>query len=130
MGQVVGRKVSPGSVIAVSAMEAIGVAEAIQKYNSLPTTTRQIPYTVVRGNSNWLHNIVKKQRNEFWVDGTQVPDDFGSTYKYVWLTCITCTCLTFITCTHLTCIACTHIMYATLVAEGQAFHYYDCNGAL
>ncbi len=47
--------VTSADVIAVSAMEAIGLAEAMEKHHRLATTKRIIPYTNVRGMSNHLN---------------------------------------------------------------------------
>eukprot|EP00798_Chlamydomonas_sp_ICE-L_P018442 gene18442-24917_t len=47
-------------MIAVSAMEGVGIAEALLRYHGLTSTRHQIPYTNLRTASNWLHPPVKK----------------------------------------------------------------------
>jgi hypothetical protein len=53
---------------------------AFLRYNSLTTTRRRIPYTNVRGTSNWLHSPVSYSGNGVWLQGA-VIDNFEQGYK-------------------------------------------------
>ncbi|GIL75443.1 hypothetical protein Vretimale_8072 [Volvox reticuliferus] len=74
--------ISPQEVIAVSAMEGVGVAEALEKYHRLKTTTRRIPYTNVRTLSNWIHQPVGKKGEGQWEIFQEVPEDYVNGYAY------------------------------------------------
>jgi len=69
-------------VIAVSAMEAVGVSQALDAYNALNSTKSAIPYVFVRGNSDWLHQPVKQLDDGTWTYTTPVAVDFANGYKY------------------------------------------------
>lgn len=42
----------------MSAMEGVGVAEAIERYHGLASTLRRVPYTNIRTASNLIHHPV------------------------------------------------------------------------
>lgn len=65
-----------------NAMESIGIAMPIERYNAFNSTVRKIPYTVVRGMSDWLHGTVKQSAPGVWVPGTVVPNDFTNGYNF------------------------------------------------
>lgn len=73
-------------VIAVSAMEAVGFGEALERYHKKAGVKDVIPYTNVRGNSNWLHHPVRLETaadgSAFWSYETIMPDNFGAGYGY------------------------------------------------
>lgn len=73
------RNFTQKNVIAVSAMEAVGMSFAIQQYNMF--AKKKLPYTVIRGNANWLHVPVTKLKDGTW---RQVPveRDFATGYGY------------------------------------------------
>ncbi|KAJ9507064.1 hypothetical protein QJQ45_004663 [Haematococcus lacustris] len=73
---------SAADVLAVSAMEGIGVAEALLKYHQLAHTRRKIPYTHVRTLSNWLHPPVQQVRPGVWEVAVELPEDFVTGYGY------------------------------------------------
>ncbi|KAL6760862.1 hypothetical protein V8C86DRAFT_2546614 [Haematococcus lacustris] len=73
---------SAADVLAVSAMEGIGVAEALLKYHQLAHTRRKIPYTHVRTLSNWLHPPVHQVRPGVWEIAVELPEDFVTGYGY------------------------------------------------
>jgi hypothetical protein len=53
--------VTCADVIAVSAMEGVGLAQAVEQYNSvLPGTARPVAHAYVRAMSDWLHQPVAK----------------------------------------------------------------------
>ncbi|KXZ49339.1 hypothetical protein GPECTOR_22g933 [Gonium pectorale] len=73
----------PDQVIAVSAMEGVGVAEALEKYHRLDSTPRRIPYTNVRTLSNWIHHPVGKTKEDgVWSIYQEVPEDYVNGYAY------------------------------------------------
>jgi hypothetical protein len=53
----------------------------MERYHGLTTTKRIIPYTNVRGMSNWVHQPLVKKPNGLWVEGVPVPEDFENGYK-------------------------------------------------
>ena len=57
-------------VIAVSAMEGVGVAEALLKYHALSSTQYHIPYTNVRTIANWLHQPITQVGT--WLPGCSI----------------------------------------------------------
>ncbi|KAG2443695.1 hypothetical protein HXX76_002043 [Chlamydomonas incerta] len=74
-------------VIAVSAMEGVGVAEALEKYHRLDSTPRRIPYTNVRTLSNWIHHPVGRKPGSSgaageWEIYQEVPEDYVNGYAY------------------------------------------------
>ncbi|KAG2438952.1 hypothetical protein HYH02_010745 [Chlamydomonas schloesseri] len=74
-------------VIAVSAMEGVGVAEALEKYHRLDSTPRRIPYTNVRTLSNWIHHPVGRKPGSSgasaeWDIFQEVPEDYVNGYAY------------------------------------------------
>uniref|UniRef100_A0A7S0RA27 Nucleoside phosphorylase domain-containing protein n=1 Tax=Chlamydomonas leiostraca TaxID=1034604 RepID=A0A7S0RA27_9CHLO len=79
---VAGDSVTARDVIAVSAMEGIGVAEALLRYHGLATTPRKIPYTHVRTLSNWLHQPVAQVKPGVWEVAVEIPEDFVTGYGY------------------------------------------------
>ncbi len=54
--------VSRADVVAVAAMEGVGLAEAVLKYNLLASTARAVPFANVRAMSNWLHQPLQQVR--------------------------------------------------------------------
>ncbi|GAB4815301.1 hypothetical protein N2152v2_002347 [Parachlorella kessleri] len=60
-----GTNVTAKDVIVVSAMEATGVAYAVDRYQKF--SGRDLPFVVVRGASNYLHTPVEKLPNGTWV---------------------------------------------------------------
>jgi hypothetical protein len=52
----------------------------MQRYTSLSTTRRRIPYVVVRGASNWVHSPLIKKANGLWEAGP-IIDNFDQGYK-------------------------------------------------
>ncbi|GFR47452.1 hypothetical protein Agub_g9177, partial [Astrephomene gubernaculifera] len=70
-------------VIAVSAMEGVGVSEALLKYHRLDSTPRRIPYTSVRTASNWVHPpLGKVGEGDVWGIFAELPEDYVNGYKY------------------------------------------------
>lgn len=67
-------------VIAVSAMEAIGLDATMEKYNALDGVN-PIPYVNVRAMSNQLHGPLVRKGGD-WVYGTPIKEDYVSGYKY------------------------------------------------
>ncbi|GAQ84464.1 hypothetical protein KFL_001900070 [Klebsormidium nitens] len=65
-----------------NAMESIGLAMPIERYNGFNSTVRKIPYTVIRGMSNGLHGTVRQSAPGVWVPGTVVPSDFTNGYGF------------------------------------------------
>jgi len=55
-------------------------AVAFQQYNSLSSTRRRIPYTFVRGASDWTYSPVVNQGGGLWLVGP-VIEDFEESYK-------------------------------------------------
>lgn len=80
--------VSRTAVIAVSAMEGVGLAEAVLKYNLLATTARPVPYTNVRAMSNWLHQslkqveVLKARAQHAWLPGLQARSGSDGAYRH------------------------------------------------
>jgi hypothetical protein len=54
--------VTRADVVAVAAMEGVGLAEAVTKYNLLAAAPRAVPFTNVRAMSNWLHQPLRQVR--------------------------------------------------------------------
>ncbi|KAG2500711.1 hypothetical protein HYH03_001476 [Edaphochlamys debaryana] len=75
-------RLSSEDVIAVSAMEGVGVAEALEKYHRLDSTPRRIPYTNVRTLSNWIHHPVSQKSEGVWGIYQEVPEDYVNGYAY------------------------------------------------
>eukprot|EP00775_Hariotina_reticulata_P011305 gene11305-11455_t len=69
------------NVLAVSAMEGIGLSMAFQQYNSLSSTRRRIPYTYVRGASDWTHSPLVHRGGGLWLQGA-IVENFEQGYKY------------------------------------------------
>lgn len=67
-------------VIAVSAMEAIGLDATMEHYHALDGVV-PIPYANVRGMSNQLHGPVRRRGND-WVYGEPIEEDYVDGYKY------------------------------------------------
>lgn len=83
INQAFNSSVTPKDVVAVSAMEAVGVAQAIDAYNALNATKSKIPYVFVRGNSDWLHQPVTKSANGTWTHvSPELPTVFTDGYRY------------------------------------------------
>ncbi|KAI8467059.1 MAG: hypothetical protein J3K34DRAFT_524060 [Monoraphidium minutum] len=85
-----GRNYTQADVLAVSAMEAVGLAAAFTRYSGM-TGARAIPYTVVRGMSNWAVMPVARVAGAngtaganatTWVNGPPIGSDFVSGYKF------------------------------------------------
>jgi hypothetical protein len=72
------------SVIAVSAMEAIGLSQALARYHDKRPARRPVPFTVVRGMSNHVMQPVARQapQSSVWVNGPEIPEDFVNGYAY------------------------------------------------
>ena len=80
-----GKTVAQGQVSAVSAMEAIGISQGLERYYAKQAAgTKPIPFTSVRGMSNQAVQPVTPQSpgSEVWVPGTEVPEDFVNGYSY------------------------------------------------
>ena len=80
-----GRPIAQGSVSAVSAMEAIGISQGLERYYAKQSASaKPIPFTSVRGMSNQAVQPVTRQApgSEIWVPGTEVPEDFVNGYSY------------------------------------------------
>lgn len=75
-------KVSAADMIAVSAMEGVGVSEALLRYHDLSTTRRIIPFTNVRTLSNWMLQPVTQTKPGVWEVQQEVPEDFVNGYAY------------------------------------------------
>mmetsp|Transcript_12443 Transcript_12443/g.26864 ORF Transcript_12443/g.26864 Transcript_12443/m.26864 type:complete len:491 (-) Transcript_12443:204-1676(-) len=73
---------SAHDVLAISAMEGIGVAEAMEKYHALSSTRHKIPYTNIRTASNWIHQPVQQTSPGVWEVFEEVPEDFVNGYAY------------------------------------------------
>ena len=79
------KTVTQGQVSAVSAFEAIGVAQGLERYYvKQPAGTKAIPFTLVRGMSDRTVEPVARQSpgSDVWVPGIEVPDDFVNGYSY------------------------------------------------
>eukprot|EP00878_Enallax_costatus_P008523 GHUV01008911.1.p1 GENE.GHUV01008911.1~~GHUV01008911.1.p1 ORF type:complete len:410 (+),score=61.73 GHUV01008911.1:192-1421(+) len=79
-----GSSYNQNNVLAVSAMEGIGLSMAMQRYNSLSSTRRpnSIPYTYVRGMSDWVHRpLTYDPANKIWGQGP-VLENIPEGYKY------------------------------------------------
>lgn len=77
-----GKDITPYDVIAVSAMEAVGVAAAMAKYSAIPGNPK-IPYTFVRGSSDYVHLPLSSRRVGVWDEVKTVPPvDFVNGYAY------------------------------------------------
>jgi hypothetical protein len=55
-------------------------AVAMQRYNALSSTQRRIPYTVVRGMSDWVHTPLLNKGSGMWAAAPAV-EDFEEGYK-------------------------------------------------
>jgi hypothetical protein len=78
-----GSTATPESVTAVSAMEAIGLAQGLLRfYAKRPRATRRVPFTVVRGMSDSTMQPVARAApgSPAWVNGVPVPPDFANGY--------------------------------------------------
>ncbi|KAG1654769.1 hypothetical protein FOA52_015329 [Chlamydomonas sp. UWO 241] len=74
---------SATDMVAVSAMEAVGVSEALMRYHSLRTTRDPIPFTNVRTNSNWMVAPIERGAGVGeWRVGRAVPEDFVNGYSH------------------------------------------------
>mmetsp|Transcript_35032 Transcript_35032/g.63020 ORF Transcript_35032/g.63020 Transcript_35032/m.63020 type:complete len:504 (-) Transcript_35032:1083-2594(-) len=70
-------------VIAVSAMEGVGVGLAFTKYNRLDSTGRFVPYTHIRSMSNWVHHPVNKTDNgSTWATVDDFLENYEDGYRY------------------------------------------------
>lgn len=79
----VGRTFTQRDVIAVSAMEAIGLSQGLQRYYAKRPDVPLVPFTVVRGQSNQLHEPVKKaKKGQNWVNYKTVDENISEGYKY------------------------------------------------
>lgn len=69
-------------VIAVSAMEAVGVSAAMTKFHAIPGNPK-VPYTFVRGSSDYVHLPLSTDGSGVWSDIETVPAvDFINGYSY------------------------------------------------
>lgn len=50
------------------------VTVAMQRYNALSSTRRRIPYTVVRGMSDWVHTPLNNRGSGMWAAAPAVED--------------------------------------------------------
>ena len=73
--------VAAQDVIAVSAMEAVGFSEAMYKFSAL-SGAPQIPFTVVRSNSDYLYKPVMYEGDGMWTAGEPVSNDFINGYSF------------------------------------------------
>ena len=75
------RKLDMTKVTAVSAMEAIGLDDAIIKYNANQTPDKKIPSVNFRGMSDPLHNPVMKMDDGRWVT-VHMDEPVDEGYKF------------------------------------------------
>ncbi|MEW5317715.1 MAG: hypothetical protein WDW38_008994 [Sanguina aurantia] len=71
---------NPTNVIAVSAMEAIGFTQAIDDFHA--AGNKHIPYTYVRGNSDYTHEPLKYDGMGSWSPAVPVNANYGPGYEY------------------------------------------------
>ncbi|GAX73669.1 hypothetical protein CEUSTIGMA_g1120.t1 [Chlamydomonas eustigma] len=76
------KAVTADSMIAVSAMEGVGVSEAFMRYHALSTTLSPIPFTHIRTLSNWMLQPIQQVSPGVWEASEEVPDDFVNGYAY------------------------------------------------
>ena len=69
-------------VTAVSAMEAIGMDDAIIKYNSKQPDDKKIPTVNFRGMSNLLHSPVKQEQDGRWASVEIVEEPIDAGYEF------------------------------------------------
>ncbi|KAK9811758.1 hypothetical protein WJX72_009569 [[Myrmecia] bisecta] len=81
INQALNTSLTASDVIAVAAMEAIGLAEAMTKFQRVGGST-QIPFTVIRGASNYLYKPVSHNGAGFWSYGAPFVEDIASGYAY------------------------------------------------
>lgn len=74
--------VTAADMIAVSAMEGVGVSEALLRYHALSTTRRPIPFTNVRTLSNWMIQPIVQSQPGVWEVLREVPEDFVNGYAH------------------------------------------------
>jgi hypothetical protein len=74
-----GIKPSQTNVVAVAAMEAIGLGFALEKYWLI--SGRRIPFTTIRGMSNWDHTPIQYLGDGNWTS-SDFPEDFVNGYAY------------------------------------------------
>ena len=58
------------------------LTEAMEKYHSLVTTKRKIPYTYIRAMSDWVYQSVKETSPGVWQDSGTDVQDFPLGYGY------------------------------------------------
>ena len=68
-------------VTAVSAMEAIGMDDAIIKYNAVQPDDKKIPTVNFRGMSNLLHHPVKQEQDGRW-SSVEVEESIDDGYEF------------------------------------------------
>lgn len=56
------------------------LAVAMEKYNALKSTRRRVPYTIVRGMSDWVHTPLIYKGAGVWAAGPEVSN-FAEGYK-------------------------------------------------
>lgn len=82
LSQGLGQDIEASDVIAVSAMEAVGVAAAMARFTAISGNPK-IPYTFVRGNSDYVHLPLSTNGAGFWTEITTVPAvDFVNGYAW------------------------------------------------
>jgi hypothetical protein len=74
-------KVTAQDVLAVTAMEAVGVSEALLRYNSLKGV-QAVPFTNIRTLSNWNVQPITRDNQGRWVAYKEVPEDFITGYSH------------------------------------------------
>jgi hypothetical protein len=75
---------TPQSVIAVSAMEAIGLSQGMARYYAKHPSAKRVAFTNVRGMSNQAVQPVARAapQSSVWINGEEVPEDFVNGYRY------------------------------------------------
>lgn len=77
-----GSSYSQGNVLAVSAMEGIGLSAAMERYNALSSSRgRRVPFTIVRGMSDFAVPPLQYNGAGVWAAKAAV-EDFKPGYKY------------------------------------------------
>lgn len=74
-------QVAAEDILAVTAMEAVGVSEALLRYHSLKGV-RPVPFTNIRTLSNWNVGPLTRDDKGKWVSYKEVPEDFITGYSH------------------------------------------------
>lgn len=68
-------------VFNLAAVAAARPAVAMEKYNALSSTQRRIPFTVVRGMSDYTHTPLVYKGEGVWAAAPAVTQDLDSGYR-------------------------------------------------